>query len=68
MKKGAQAMQAMKPMKKAALTQKSMKSKRISTIARGKMAKAQVFLGRREKTSGGLTKQLLLQNWPAQLR
>ena len=68
MKKGAQAMQAMKPMKKAAVMKRSTKSERISTIARGRMAKAQVFLGRREKTSGGLTKQLLLQNWPAQLR
>merc|ERR1719440_1435101 len=49
-----------------AVPKKSMKAmrsaKRISKIARGKLAKSQVFKGRREKTSGGLTKDALMKN------
>merc|ERR1719474_1659485 len=49
-------------MKKGAVMKKSMKAKRISTVAKGKMAKSQVFSGRREKTSGGLTKATLTRS------
>merc|ERR1711884_930243 len=47
---------AMKAMKKA------MKVKRTSTIARGKLAKALVFRGSKQKTVGGLTKDTLTKN------
>merc|ERR1719210_2459032 len=47
---------AMKAMKTA------MKDKRIGTIARGKLAKALVFRGSKQKTSGGLTKDTLTKN------
>merc|ERR1719323_325211 len=50
------AMKAMKAMKKA------MKVKRTSTIARGKLAKALVFRGSKQKTSGGLTMDTLTKN------
>merc|ERR1711896_49236 len=36
--------------------------KRVSKIAHGKLAKSQVFKGRKEKTSGGLTKDSLMKN------
>merc|ERR1719323_838507 len=49
-------MKSMKAMKKA------MKVKRTSTIARGKLAKALVFRGSKQKTVGGLTKDTLTQN------
>merc|ERR1719346_605318 len=39
-----------------------MKAKRVSKIARGKLAKALVFHGRREKTAGGLTSASLMRN------
>merc|ERR550532_2982631 len=51
-------MKAMKAMK----TMKAMKVKRTSTIARGKLAKALVFRGSKQKTSGGLTKDTLTKN------
>merc|ERR1712157_5572 len=35
---------------------------KVSKIGRGKRAKALVFNGRREKTSGGLTKSTLIKN------
>merc|ERR1719384_3021144 len=41
---------------------KAMKAKKVSTIARGKRRKSQVFSGRREKTAGGLTKESLMRN------
>merc|ERR1719412_2349390 len=50
------AMKAMKAMKKA------MKVKRTSTVARGKLAKALVFRGSKQKTVGGLTKDTLTKN------
>merc|ERR1719336_3201920 len=50
---------AMKAMKVA---MKAMKAKRTSTIARGKLAKALVFRGSKQKTSGGLTKDTLTKN------
>merc|ERR1719323_2865112 len=52
------AMKAMKAMK----TMKAMKVKRTSIIARGKLAKALVFRGSKQKTSGGLTKDTLTKN------
>merc|ERR1719432_163902 len=39
-----------------------MKSKRVSTIARGRMAKALVFRGSKAKTVGGLQKDGLMRN------
>merc|ERR1719323_2056625 len=39
-----------------------MKVKRTSIIARGKLAKALVFRGSKQKTQGGLTKELLMKN------
>merc|ERR1719164_195662 len=39
-----------------------MKSKRVSKIAKGLRAKSVVFRGSKEKTSGGLTKDLLMRN------
>merc|ERR1719414_1389415 len=43
-------------------TKTAMKAKRISTIARGKLAKSLVFRGSKQKTSGGLTKDTLTKN------
>merc|ERR1719336_3230019 len=50
---------AMKAMKVA---MKAMKAKRTSTIARGKLAKALVFRGSKQKTTGGLTKDTLTKS------
>merc|ERR1712187_210487 len=41
---------------------KSMKAKRVSKITRGKLARAQVMRGNREKTVAGLTKDKLMRN------
>merc|ERR1719160_1460551 len=41
---------------------KVMKKKKVSKIARGRLAKAQVFKGAKEKTVGGLTKDSLMRN------
>merc|ERR1719378_982279 len=49
------AMAAMKAMK-------AMKKKAVSKIAKGKMSKAVVFRGNKEKTVGGLTKSDLIKN------
>ena len=49
------------PMKRAP-SMKEMKKKSVSKTARGVMAKALVFSGRREKTSGGLTKDKLMRS------
>merc|ERR1712150_142963 len=69
---GAPAMKAMKSMKakpamKAAMkpAMKAMKAKKamkVSKIARGKMARAVVFRGSKEKTGGGMTKDKLVKN------
>merc|ERR1711941_121899 len=65
MKKAA-AMKAMKAMKakKGAMKamKKVMKAKKVSVIAKGKMARAVVFSGRKQKTASGLTKANLLKN------
>merc|ERR1712232_195322 len=39
-----------------------MKAKRVSKIAKGKLARAQVFRGSKEKTVSGLSKDQLLKN------
>merc|ERR1712087_454923 len=52
MKKKAAAMKAMKAMKK----------KVVSKIAKGKMARAVVFRGGKEKTLGGMNKSMLMKN------
>merc|ERR1719235_2201498 len=41
---------------------KAMKKKTVSKIARGKMAKAVVLRGNKEKTAGGLKKSDLMKN------
>merc|ERR1711998_694603 len=63
MKKKA-AMKAMKVMKKKAAMKamKAMKKKTVSKIARGRVAKAMVLRGSKEKTVGGLTAKDLTKN------
>merc|ERR1740129_1977382 len=51
---------AMKPAMKAAM--KAKKAMKVSKIARGKMARAVVFRGSKEKTGGGMTKDKLVQS------
>jgi hypothetical protein len=41
---------------------RAMKAKRVSKIAKGRMAKALVFRGSKEKTVGGLKKDSLMKN------
>ena len=57
------AMKAMKTMKamKAMKTMKAMKAKKVSVIAKGKLAKASVFRGSKEKTYTGLKKTDLMK-------
>merc|ERR1712012_868107 len=50
----------MKAMK--AKSMKVMKAKKVSVIARGRMARALVFSGRKEKTVGGMTKANFVKN------
>merc|ERR1712154_629792 len=50
---------AMKVAVKKAMKKKAMK---VSKIAKGKLSKALVFRGSKEKTSGGLTKLQLVRN------
>merc|ERR1712018_495039 len=47
---------------KAMKAMKTMKVKRTSIIARGKLAKALVFRGSKQKTGGGLTKDTLTKS------
>merc|ERR1719245_1875731 len=61
MKKAA-AMKAMKGKATAMKGMKAMKAKRVSVIAKGRLAKAVVFRGTKVKTSGGLTKDKLIRN------
>merc|ERR1712149_37820 len=58
------AMAAMKAMKamKAMAAMKAMKAMKKSKIAKGKLAKAVVFRGNKEKTIGGLQKKDLVKN------
>ena len=63
--KKAVAMKAMKSKTtsmKAMKAMKVMKAKRVSVIAKGKMARAAVFSGRKEKTQTGMTKASLIKN------
>jgi len=55
---------AMKSMMKKAAMKSMMKRRamKVSTIARGRMAKVQVFRGSKAKTSGGLSKDKLTKN------
>merc|ERR1719312_418833 len=65
MKAAPKAMKGMKTMKKAGAVMKkgkAMKAKRVSIIARGKLAKALVFRGSKQKTSGGLTASTLMRS------
>merc|ERR1740121_208644 len=52
----------MKGKKTTMKVMKAMKAKRVSKIAKGKMARAVVFRGSKEKTSGGMTKASLTKN------
>merc|ERR1719482_851632 len=47
---------------KAMKAMKAMKKKTVSKIARGKMAKAVVLRGNKEKTAGGLKRSDLMKN------
>merc|ERR1719158_529173 len=47
---------------KAMKTMKVRKAKRVTKVASGKLAKAQVFRGRKEKTKSGLTRDMLMRN------
>merc|ERR1740122_947961 len=47
---------------KAMKAMKVMKAKRVSKIAKGKLARAIVFRGSKEKTSSGMTKAKLIKN------
>merc|ERR1740116_56342 len=38
------------------------KAKRVSIVAKGKRAKASVFSGKKQKTTGGVTKEGLVKN------
>merc|ERR1712118_316172 len=57
----AKAMKAMKAMA-AMKAMKAMKKKAVSKIAKGKMARAVVFRGNKEKTYTGMTKSDLIKN------
>jgi hypothetical protein len=54
------------PMKTTAMKsspmKKAMKSKRVSKIAKGRLARAQVFRGSKERTSGGLKRDGIQKN------
>merc|ERR1719321_990207 len=54
-------MKAMKA-KTSMKAMKTKKAKRVSKIATGPRAKVAVFLGRKEKTKGGLTREMLMRN------
>merc|ERR1719336_559461 len=63
MKKAA-AMKAMKAKTsmKSMKAMKAMKAKRVSVIAKGKLARVSVFYGRKEKTQFGMTKDSLVKS------
>merc|ERR1719499_333521 len=48
--------------KKAGMKKAMKKAKRVSVVAKGARAKSSVFSGRKEKTSGGVTKAGLVKN------
>merc|ERR1719391_1970164 len=49
-------------MKGAAMKKAMKKAKKVSVIAKGSRARSSVFSGRKQKTSGGLTKEGLMKN------
>merc|ERR1719436_2050742 len=49
-------------MKGAAMKRTMKKAKKVSIIAKGSRAKSSVFSGRKQKTSGGLSKEGLIKN------
>merc|ERR1719187_1328577 len=49
-------------MKGSAMKKAMKKAKRVSIVAKGSRAKSSVFSGRKQKTSGGLTKEGLTKN------
>merc|ERR1712003_538967 len=64
---GMKAMKAMKPAMKSAMKAmgkaiKAKKAMKVSKIAKGKRARAVVFAGSKEKTSGGMTKDQLVKS------
>merc|ERR1719379_2195344 len=56
------AMKAMKSMKAMKAMKAMKKVKKVSIIAKGKLAKAAVFKGSKQKTVGGLTKDTLTKS------
>merc|ERR1739838_5666 len=65
MGKKAAAMKRAGAMKKSAMKgsmKRAMRAKRVSVVARGKRAKSSVFSGKKQKTTGGLTKEGLVKN------
>merc|ERR1711966_505647 len=53
---------ALPSMKQASQAKRVMKSKRVSKIATGRLAKVMVLKGKKEKTSGGLRADALMKN------
>merc|ERR1719468_127525 len=53
---------AMKAAMKTGMKTTMKKAMKVSKVARGKLRKAVVFRGSKEKTSGGLTKSQLMKN------
>merc|ERR1712050_40773 len=49
-------------MKAVMKSKKAMKAKRVSKVAKGKLARAVVFRGGKEKTASGTTKDMLTKN------
>merc|ERR1719187_1548976 len=49
-------------MKGSSMKRAVMKAKRVSAVAKGSRAKSSVFSGRKQKPSGGLTKEGLIKN------
>merc|ERR1719401_3209849 len=60
--KQAMAMKRASAMKGAAMKRAMKKAKKVSIVAKGSRAKSSVFSGRKQKTSGGLTKDGLTKN------
>merc|ERR1719254_218704 len=52
----------MKKAMKVSAMKKAMKAKRVSKVAKGRLAKALVFRGSKEKTVGGLRREELVRN------
>merc|ERR1740116_176703 len=64
MKAAMKAMKTMKAAKKAAMKapMKAKKAMKVSKVAKGKLARAVVFRGGKEKTGSGMTKEKLIKN------